>query len=771
MLSDENLTFLLLRTFRGTSQADILAAEEELRSLGQDDGYPSALFGIVTGASVAFELRVAALTQFRALFCDRPEILQGHGIEYLVAMSKTVPEAFQPVLELLATCITSYYVKSSLHGVLAEAAVRILSSEWPLPGFMILYCLSEDSECEHTLIHAIIEAEMSASLIDQPQIVFRYFARTLRNFILQCLFPSEALSVLLNLSCQFITSFRDLSLCEDFLDLAKTILAIYPESFDIRPFVEACVRFSQLPESHSHMIPLFEGLTSIFSSSSLSQISESLFQILTDVFAPVFFLTPTDLENFANDEDSFISDVFPGRLEPDTVRSAASICLYEGSKNDPRIADLSLDTAFSNMGSLADQNFGWLSFLSASFEFCECHEKLSSFLQILMQLLNSGNPLNLCGSLMLLSNAPYCVVKEGSAFLNIALHVLLENSGSCALEYSACCACGSLMAGVCESLDPSLMEATARAMFMCSGRYKTDTTANSLLTLVSVWPDCCAPLAECFVLSVLELFESYVNDEMADVRRSAVRLSNAVVILCQYVQNFLVIDQILKEIQGYIAKGYCSTFCEEIVPLVGICVKNLTVMTESAFDIPAMLLELYCDEGRMEVKQIASIFKLFAQKFGNQGDIVEKMFLLFQNVFEDDFYDGDDTAIVSLCHTLFVILRQQQLIDVIGDIDGFAEKLNEECLGDVCASLIECAPEIMSQNGRIMQRWMESAGPLSFLSAAIRVLEVAPGLVDSLRPAIQVRVEILREMDIESMAKAVWYDIGEIRRVFMGQSC
>jgi hypothetical protein len=375
--------------------------------------------------------------------------------------------------------------------------------------------------------------------------------------------------------------------------------------------------------------------------------------------------------------------------------------------------------------------------------------------------LQNGDVWEVCGALNTLSNFPNGFIQEASRFLPLTMSLLVDNGGSVVIEYTSCCASGRLLSVFDLSLcviESDLIQHAVHQVFWCSQKYRTEEVAHALSVFVSVLSIQFMGFAESFIPSILELFENYVNDESADARRSAAELSNSVVVLCEYVRNSEVFDMILNQVQRFIEKGYCSTFCEEMISLVGGCVKNM----KKAGDVPSLMLQLFENEGRTEGCEIASILKQHAMLFGEFGGTSEAIMTIVNECRCDDseWSMEDENMLLMLAHILFMILKNGEMID---EWTGIYERLCDEVSGNVCASFIECCPEIVCRRPDIREAWVKSASPLPFLSAAVRVLEIIPELGPELRKAIANRLENLSEVEMDSVVDIDLFDVESVR--------
>lgn len=753
------MTELLSATFRASSNEELRQAEEALAQLTTNPEYPGLLCQLIVSPNLPIQIRASAVSQFRVVLDRNTEFLANHGMDTFVKLSGAVPDEFQKVLEIIANSLVTFYVLASEQTSLLSIVLRMIGSETPLPGFMLLDALVNRSivqwhEVKNEVGQCFLE-EVKFLQAHESAIYMHYFATGMVNHIRESMMSVEDLTPFLQIAIDVVGSGKYQSpvfdLCEEFLQIAHTILVIYPDGFNIVPLIEGLFAYAQHGPSFKGYTAMLRVLDDILKSESgFAQVAGNLHQILA-LLTPAFKISNDDAQNFELDPLNFIESQFPVAFEPDTPREAVKILLQNVLANHPEVALFCLKIACEFLGGEPWEQFQWMNFLSCSSSALDGPpDAIEMLVSHVTRQLSSGNPVLCAAAFQFLANFPKVLAEHAGQFIPMALSALVS-APTPVLEFTSCCACGRLisLSGMdLSQLPGDLVDKAIQAVFQCSQRYTTDVVAQTVTVFISAFPVRFAQFSGNYMKVLVDLFEQYANTEDPDTRRSAYEVTNSITRLCSCIEDPSVFEFLLSAVCGFIEKGYCENFCEDIIPIVGGCVAGAKVLSPGVSSIPGILFKLYQEEGQLEAEQIASIMQGFAIKFGGtlSDGIVEASMQIVQCIVEDGAVtEEDQSACVSFADIIFVVLKRNDCLEQWLTV---FEQLEGEFLGDIAASMIHCNPAVCVENPVIYQNWMQNAKPVPFLVAAASLLSTAPDAIRQKEAEVMTRLQFhLKEIE------------------------
>ena len=180
---------------------------------------------------------------------------------------------------------------------------------------------------------------------------------------------------------------------------------------------------------------------------------------------------------------------------------------------------------------------------------------------------------------------------------------LLANSNSPMIQYLASCAVSNLISindfdG--SQISKELLKTAFTNLFICSKSFPNERIAKSVSVFISSFSDSLSLLSENCLLTLLELFEGYMNDESIDARKSASQFSESIYSICFKIENQEVINYILENVNRFIENGYSINYGQELLQIINGCVLNSKILTDNVIMIPKILYDFFNGENREE---------------------------------------------------------------------------------------------------------------------------------------------------------------------------
>jgi hypothetical protein len=739
MMLLHQLVPLLSDTFRGDDDA-VHSSCEQLHSLFGSPGFPELLCDCIVDTTVPAEIRIAAVVQFRLLVQELPG-LASDWLTFFPRFSTSFPDDAQSHLEFLADAIAA----AAGVDLLPPVAELLACPESVIPALLLLRALLDRSDvvCEmlqlDCALRPILESAFAAAASDGRPAVMHYFAGSFGPFLLGTQARAQTVAPVLDFCCHFLV--------DDLIALARTIFAVYKEDLPGGPFVQACFAYVDGAPSLAGLTEMYFALGEILPAPDFA---ESLPEILSRLFLPVFMFGDDDRRNFESDPQLFLEDAFPATSDPATPRAAATACL-RGLED---AAGLCFQLGTEALGSDGWTNFGAMTLVAAtSRRFSELD---GAFCELMHSWLESDDLLAISTAIVFLSDFPEAIAPP-FIFPGIVLARLAARVHP-VVDFLCCCALGSLFAhpdaeiaiGDSAADSVQIVLEVARAFPL----EKIAQTAPSFLHCAGAQSP---ELAHLLIEPFLELFEQAMSDSDTDVRRNAGEFLRTISNVLEFVSDPGVIDHVLQRVAGF----HSDDFSEDVLPLLRSCARFAPEPTEAVMRIPSIIATLFTPG----VEELAAdAMKTFALKFGAEEAVDPIMEMIAAILGVGVAGDGDDAALATFAQLVLVLARRQDLAGHFCEI--VADSECEPCRNYIAAAIVQCAP--VELPGDVWSAWIALENPIAFLAAAAALIawDGLPPQVQQMREDVVAKVgeakTELARMSVADLVNAEFFNTKEI---------
>ena len=760
-----------------TTTEQVAEAESQLSELRENPEFFGQLLSVISSNSSQI-IKSAAAIQAKMMLVAHNELSASFPIEDFCSLFDSSTLEFQGILEIICDILCKIHIRENSEEFLAFVAAAVPNGS--PSAFYILNSITFD-ENEHSFYAQILPIEVSCmeffnSTIEE-HINEQVYQSTLHNFLKSLqqtlVFLDEMEGDLIQNVLQMCFTFLQHVIQLQQTNLTHLILESLSNCIYLvinyvkNDEIENVEEFSSIPQSLVEMLEslpdnakaeVYNVLGNFFENDQLYAIVEpNVDELLLNVFLPVFVHEPESV--FALDPQDAIDILFPQDEEEGiTPVSAVTKLLRSNAKKlSSNALAIASQIDFENESVVYAYMF-LLGCVAAEFSESEV-EELTPIIETATQLLE-GDEYNICSACAFFYGLPAI---EGSQELCKAIIQLFVGAENDIVKYLALAAASNLLRissdakeEVTEFIGEGLND-MIQAVFEMNQKYQTEYMAKAVVEFTAFFSESFASFAVEYVSDVISLFSQFMENESSEARMNVGQFIQAIEsVFSGLKDNAEVAASIVEQLMTYIKESlegeFESTFSEELISLMRVCLSYAPEMTPTLAEIPSLISSFIEDDDCL-IEDAAPLIRVLAIRFPQAFEeeaITTPIGEIISNILaDDDLADNFWEALVVVFQAVFVICGGSEFAQQLSAqvLEMLAE--TEISTFNIAASLISCNPIAATANENVFASWMENTTPAAFLHSAAAVLSNW----ENLEEGVKGQIEAIKAKIAESLSE------------------
>jgi len=745
---------VLRNTIDGNGEA-IESSQLYLEDLRQKPEFFEVIFSVLF-SNEAMSVKQSAAIQILRFVEENEDFLHVFGINEFAEIYKKVPDQIQKIFEKIALRIIESYISKDELGSIIENTVNLISNS-DIVGFVFLGALAEVDPDNFTyenhsdyfclLCPAL---EIAISIISSTECIsdcIHYTAFSFRKIIIHSEI-SENMDLFIQYSISNIVSIMSSGHSRITKDLIKSIekylsvLAFFDNTEIFSTIPDIIVTVIQNSESSQTITSAIRVLEYFFSDELYQFIENKIESIIFNCILPVLskYVSNIDL----NDHQYAIESLFPPFTERCTPLSATGHVVFTGAS---RLCSSFLE-ALSSIEITSSSYLYVLLFTLSSLIHVADQIQTEQITSFALELLDKDDPLMITSALLVFSYANASLIPNCNDLAVFLINSIVSINND-VIKYYASTASANILRS--ENVNKQLIIQQVgdntilclKTLFEIGEAFSSEHIAQAIVSFTGFFSEAFVTLSSEFITVLVSLFKQYAEDDRTEARQSASQFCEAIKNVCDSVSHspdliVPLVEGLIKAVFDFIEEGM-STFNEEFISILSVCVNDSPHVTESFVQIPNILLSMFENDGIALVEEISHVFMEIACKFpvfALSEEFVEPVTSIVMRLFEDpeELALNEWDSLVILFQVLFIKLKShpesktlaQSLLQTLENCDLSQTK-------DIVSSFACIDPISTFESATLFESWIENTSPTMFILSAKEVICVWDQLPASIK--------------------------------------